>query len=61
MKAWKSVRATLLAGVVGLLICANAQTPADIDPESGNRLPLPKREDMSVPRCACTVRGCQRA
>jgi hypothetical protein len=48
MKAWKSVRATLLAGVVGLLICANAQTPADIDPESGNRLPLPKREDMNA-------------
>lgn len=59
MKALKSVRAILL-GAMAALGCAHAQTadqgaapkasvlPADIDPESGNRLPLPKREDLSA-------------
>ena len=59
MKAWKRVRAILLASAMGVSVCAHAQTadpgaapktaalPADIDPESGNRLPLPKREDMN--------------
>ena len=59
MKAWKSVGAILLASAMGVSVCAHAQTadpgaapktaahPADIDPESGNRLPLPKREDMN--------------
>jgi 4-carboxymuconolactone decarboxylase len=49
----------LLTGAIGALVCLYAQTPrpaaapqasaipADIDPESGNRLPLPRREDMS--------------
>jgi 4-carboxymuconolactone decarboxylase len=49
----------LLAGVAGVLGGVQAQTadqgaapktsavPADIYPESGNRLPLPKREDMN--------------
>jgi 4-carboxymuconolactone decarboxylase len=49
----------LLAGLVGVSGSLHAQTaapaaalkasalPADIDPESGNRLPLPKREDMN--------------
>ena len=58
MKASKSVRAILLGAMVALG-CVHAQTadhgaapkasvlPADIDPESGNRLPLPKREDLS--------------
>jgi len=45
--AWMSVRTIVLAGLLGVLVCASAQTPADIDPESGNRLPLPKREDMN--------------
>ena len=59
MKAWKSVRAILLASAMGVLGCVLAQTadqgtapktsalPADIYPDSGNRLPLPKREDMN--------------
>ena len=38
----KSLGSVLLAGAM----CAQAQT-TDIDPESGNRLPLPKRETMS--------------
>ena len=44
---WKSVRTIVFAGLLGVLVCASAQPPADIDPESGNRLPLPKREDMN--------------
>ena len=59
MKPPKSVRAILLAGAMGVLGCAYAQTtdrgaapkppavPADIYPESGNRLPLPRSEDMN--------------
>jgi 4-carboxymuconolactone decarboxylase len=47
MKASRIVRALLLAAATGALLCAQAQTPSDIDPESGNRLPLPKREAMS--------------
>jgi hypothetical protein len=59
VKAWKSVRAILLAGALGVLGCVHAPAadqgaaskkpalPADIDPESGNRLPLPRREDMN--------------
>jgi len=59
MKAWKSVRAILLAGAMSVFGCVYAQTadrgaapktpalPADIDPDSGNRLPFPKREDMN--------------
>jgi 4-carboxymuconolactone decarboxylase len=35
-----------VAGAIGVLL-VRAQVPADIDPESGNRLPLPKREAMS--------------
>jgi 4-carboxymuconolactone decarboxylase len=53
------MRAIVLAGAIGAMTCVHAQTanpgtapkapavPADIDPESGNRLPLPKREDMN--------------
>jgi hypothetical protein len=56
VKAMTSLGAILLAGV---LVCMRAQVadqgaapkisgiPPDIDPESGNRLPLPKREDMN--------------
>jgi len=46
MKASKIAAAILLLGAWG---CLHAQTavPADIDAESGNRLPLPRREDMS--------------
>jgi len=59
VRALKSVRAILPASVMGVLGCVHAQAadqgaapktsalPADIDPESGNRLPLPKREDMN--------------
>jgi len=59
VKAWKRARTLLLAGVMGVLGCVHAQAPdqaaaprtsalpADIDPESGNRLPLPKRQDMN--------------
>ena len=43
----RSFRAILLAFMLGVLLCAQTQTPADIDPESGNRLPLPKREDFT--------------
>lgn len=59
MKTLNCVRAILVAGMFGALGCVHAQAadegvvskatalPADIDPESGNRLPLPKREDMN--------------
>lgn len=60
MKAWKSAVAFLIVGAVIGFTRMHAQTaspgaspkapaamPSDIDPESGNRLPLPKREDMS--------------
>jgi len=42
-------RAILLAALLSTLGCLHAQTalPADIDPDSLNRLPLPKREDMN--------------
>ena len=44
------LRALPIAIAMGMLVCAQAQTaPADIDAESGNRLPLPKREGMSEP------------
>jgi hypothetical protein len=43
------VGAILLAGALGCLVALYAQTglPADIHPDSRNRLPLPKREDFS--------------
>ena len=60
MNASNSVRTILLAGVLGLLagaVCAQtagqggtksaSALPADIDPASGNRLPLPNRADMN--------------
>jgi 4-carboxymuconolactone decarboxylase len=50
MKTKTSPGAILLAAAIGLSLCVFAQTPAtppDIHPESGNRLPLPKPEDMN--------------
>jgi 4-carboxymuconolactone decarboxylase len=59
VKSLKSIRAILLAGAMGVLGGVHAQAPdrgaaaktaalpADIYPDSGNRLPLPKREDMN--------------
>lgn len=51
----KNLRAVLLAGALGALLSgANGRLaraepgwPADIDPVSGNRLPVPKRETLS--------------
>jgi hypothetical protein len=55
MKLSKSAKAILLVGVVGVLMsAAQGQAaraangwPADIDPVSGNRLPVPKRADLA--------------
>jgi 4-carboxymuconolactone decarboxylase len=59
MKISNAIGVVLLAGLIGAGVCAHAFAadqaatqkvsgfPADIDPESGNRLPLPKREDMN--------------
>lgn len=59
MKAWKSVGVVTIIGTAIVLSGMHAQTanpgavpkasalPPDIDTESGNRLPLPRREDMS--------------
>jgi 4-carboxymuconolactone decarboxylase len=53
VKASKATAAILLAGITGVLFLQAqapkpaASFPADIDPESGNRLPLPKREGMA--------------
>jgi 4-carboxymuconolactone decarboxylase len=60
VKSFKSVGAILLASVIGVLGYVHAQAadpgaapktaalPADIDADSGNRLPLPKREDLNA-------------
>jgi 4-carboxymuconolactone decarboxylase len=47
IRAFRTFRAILLASILGVLLCAQTQTPADIDPESGNRLPLPNREEFT--------------
>ncbi len=55
MKLSKSAKAILLIGVMGALMgaaqgpAARAANgwPADIDPESGNRLPVPKRTELA--------------
>jgi len=51
LKTSKALGAILLTGLTGLWVGAHAQTaskvPSDIYPESGNRLPLPKPEEMN--------------
>ena len=49
MTTGKTLGAILLAGTLGWLAGMYAQTalPADIHPDSRNRLPLPKREDFN--------------